>query len=47
VLRRMAACYFHYVGYLNIEAAIEEIRQVRPSVEPSKILLSSVKEILG
>jgi hypothetical protein len=42
----MAACYFHCVGYLNIDTTIEEIRQVRPSADPSKILLSSVKEHL-
>ena len=42
----MTAAYLHVVGYKSIEAAIEEIRHLRPSVEPSKILLKSVKEIL-
>jgi protein-tyrosine phosphatase len=40
------AAYLHRVGYKNIDAAIEEIRQVRPEIEPSRILLSSVKEHL-
>jgi hypothetical protein len=29
-----------------MDAAIEEIRQVRPIINPSKVLLSSVKEHL-
>ena len=42
----LTAAYMQRVGYMNIDAAIEEIRHLRPSVEPSKILLNSVKEIL-
>jgi protein-tyrosine phosphatase len=42
----MTAAWMHCVGYKNVDAAIEEIRQVRPIIEPSKILLSSVKENL-
>jgi protein-tyrosine phosphatase len=42
----LAAAYMHRVGYKHIDAAMEEIRQVRPSVDPSKILVSSVKEHL-
>jgi protein-tyrosine phosphatase len=42
----LTAAYMHRVGYKHIDAAMEEIRQVRPSVDPSKILLSSVKEQL-
>src|SRR5665213_780281 len=42
----LAAAYMHRVGYKNFDAAMEEIRQVRPSVDPSKILMSSVKEQL-
>jgi protein-tyrosine phosphatase len=43
----LTAAYLHRTGYKNFDAAIEEIRHLRPSVDPSKILLSSVKEILG
>jgi protein-tyrosine phosphatase len=42
----LIAAYMHRVGYKNIAAAIEEIRKLRPSIEPSKILLNSVKENL-
>ncbi len=42
----LAAAYMDAVGYKHIDAAIEEIRQMRPSIEPSKILLKSVKEYL-
>ena len=42
----LAAAYLHRTGYKNFDAAMEEIRQVRPSVDPSKILMSSVKEQL-
>ena len=42
----MTAAWMHVVGYKNIDAAIEEIRHMRPSIEPSKILLNSVKENL-
>jgi len=42
----MTAAWMHAVGYKNIDAAIEEIRQMRPIIEPSKILLNSVKEYL-
>ena len=45
-LQSATAAYMHCVGYKNIDAAIEEIRQVRPITNPSKILLKSVKEIL-
>lgn len=40
------AGYLHRVGYKNIDAAIEEIRRVRPDIDPSTNLLSSVKENL-
>jgi hypothetical protein len=42
----LAAAYFHVVGYRNIDAAIEEIRAMRPIIAPSKTLLKSVKENL-
>lgn len=43
----MTAAWMHCVGYRNIDAAIEEIRQVRPIIDPSTILVRSVKEHLG
>lgn len=43
----LTAAYMHSVGYKNFDAAIEEIRQVRPIINPSRILASSVKEHLG
>jgi protein-tyrosine phosphatase len=42
----LTAAYLHRVGYLNFNSAIEEIRQLRPTIDPSKILVSSVKEHL-
>jgi protein-tyrosine phosphatase len=42
----LAAAYLHVVGYRNIDAAIEEIRAMRPIINPSKVLLCSVKENL-
>ena len=42
----LAAAYLHVVGYKDIDAAIEEIRQMRPIINPSTILVSSVKEHL-
>jgi protein-tyrosine phosphatase len=42
----LSAAYMHRVGYKNIDAAIEEIRQMRPDVDPSTILFESVKEHL-
>jgi len=42
----LTAAWMHVVGYKNIDAAIEEIRKVRPFISPSKVLLNSVKEHL-
>src|ERR1035437_3464274 len=42
-----AAAWMAAVGYKNIDSAIEEIRQLRPVIDPSKILLKSVRENLG
>lgn len=42
----MTAAWMHVVGYMNIDAAIEEIRQMRPIIDPSIVLLNSVKEHL-
>ena len=43
----LVAMYLHRVGYKNFDAAMEEIRLVRPAVNPSKILVKSAKEILA
>jgi protein-tyrosine phosphatase len=42
----LAASYLAAVGYKNIDAALAEIRQMRPSIHPSNILLNSLKENL-
>ena len=47
LLSPVSGGYLHSVGYMNVDAAIEEIQQVRPIIDPSKILWSSVKENLG
>jgi hypothetical protein len=33
-------------GYKNIDSALEEIAKLRPSIDPSPILLLSIKEHL-
>ena len=42
----LTAAFLHRTGYKNFDAAMEEIKMLRPSVDPSKILMSSVKEQL-
>jgi protein-tyrosine phosphatase len=42
----LAAAYMAAVGYRGIDAAIKEIRQMRPFISPSNILLNSLKEHL-
>jgi protein-tyrosine phosphatase len=43
----MTAAYLHCVGYKNFDAAIAEIKQKRPIIEPSQILMNSIKEHLS
>jgi protein-tyrosine phosphatase len=43
----LTAAYMHVVGYRNIDAALFEIKKLRPIIDPSSILLRSVKEHLG
>ena len=43
----LTAAYLHRAGYQNFAAAIARIKMLRPSVDPSTILMSSVEEILG
>jgi protein-tyrosine phosphatase len=42
----VAAAYMDAVGYKDIDAAIKEIRSVRPFIHPSSTLLKSIKENL-
>ena len=42
----MAAAWMHVAGYKNIDAALEEIARMRPTIAPSNILLASAKEHL-
>jgi len=42
----LAAAYMAVVGYKGIDAAIEEIRQLRPIINPSKILFESLRRHL-
>jgi protein-tyrosine phosphatase len=42
----LTAAYLHRTGYQNFAAAIAKIKMLRPSVDPSTILASSVKGIL-
>jgi protein-tyrosine phosphatase len=40
------ATWMHVAGYKNIDAALNEIRKLRQIIDPSDILLASVKEHL-
>jgi protein-tyrosine phosphatase len=42
----LAASFMATVGYKSIDAGIKEIRQVRPFIHPSDVLLNSLKESL-
>lgn len=42
----MAAAYMAACGYRDIDAAIEEIRKVRPFIHPSTVVVESLKENL-
>lgn len=42
----MTAAWMHVVGYKSIDSALSEIRRLRPYIDPSSILLNSVKEHL-
>jgi len=43
----MAAAWMHCCGYLNFEVALQEIGSLRPTIDPSPILLKSVMEELS
>ena len=42
----MTAAWMHVVGYKNFDASIEEIRAVRSIINPSKVLLQSIRRHL-
>ncbi len=42
----LTAAWMHVVGYKNIDMALQEIAGLRPTIAPSGILLSSVREHL-
>ena len=42
----MAAAYMDSCGYKSIDAALKEIRKVRPFIHPSTVLVDSLKENL-
>ena len=42
----LAAAYFDAVGYKSLDAAVSEIRKVRPFIHPSTVLVESLKENL-
>ena len=42
----LAAAYMDAVGFRNVDAALKEIRQVRPFIHPSSTLVTSLKENL-
>jgi hypothetical protein len=39
----VTASWMHIVGYKNVDEALAEIRKLRPIIDPSDILLASVK----
>lgn len=41
-----AGAYMHAVGYKNIDAVLDEIRRVRPFVNPSATLIGSIRRHL-
>jgi protein-tyrosine phosphatase len=43
----LAAAWLDRYGYLNFEAALQEIADLRPTIDPSPVLLKSVKENLN
>ena len=42
----LAAAYMDAVGYKSIDAALKEIREVRPFIHPSTVVVNSLKEHL-
>jgi protein-tyrosine phosphatase len=42
----IAGAYMDAVGFKNVDAALKEIRQLRPFISPSTVLVESLKENL-
>jgi atypical dual specificity phosphatase len=42
----MVAMYMHYVGYKNLDAALRELKGLRSIVNPSRVILESIKDFL-
>jgi protein-tyrosine phosphatase len=42
----LTAAYMHCVGYRTIEASLSEIERLRPIINPSRILLDSIRRHL-
>jgi len=42
----LAAAWMHRCGYLDFEVALQEIARLRPTIDPSPVLLKSIKEEL-
>jgi protein-tyrosine phosphatase len=42
----LIAAWMHVVGYKHIESCLQEIAELRPIINPSPVLLKSVKELL-
>ena len=42
----LTAAWMHYIGYRDVDAALAEIKLLRPIANPSKTLFDSVKEHL-
>jgi protein-tyrosine phosphatase len=42
----LTAAWMHYIGYRDVDAALAEIKLLRPMTNPSKTLFESVKEHL-
>jgi atypical dual specificity phosphatase len=43
----LAAAWMHRCGYLDFEIALQEIARLRPSIDPSPVLIESIKEELS
>jgi protein-tyrosine phosphatase len=43
----LTAAWMAAVGYKNLDAALAEIRKARPFIEPSKVLLESIRRHLA
>ena len=42
----LTAAWMYCVGYKNLDSALEEIKRLRPAIDPSTILLESIRSYL-